>query len=101
MTRARGLREVATIQTLRAQGGTSPRAQMATELARLELERSRLERILAAWEENRRRTAERLEIVRARASALQYAMATQPPAHYTLSEDADAIAGWHAVRMEY
>jgi ATP-dependent Clp protease ATP-binding subunit ClpA len=70
----KGMRNVATIQTLRNHARPSSRAEMAAQLARLEHERYRLERELQIFEEKKARSLEGLQQTRAHIDELKQAL---------------------------
>ena len=70
-TGARGLRSVATLQTLSYSGQPRDRHQAVNRFARLENERARLEREHAMWETRKAATLDRLDKVREEIEALR------------------------------
>lgn len=67
----KGMRDIPTIQGLNKQSAPTTRPQAATELARLEHEKVRLERELKMWIGNQERTEGRLRRVEERLTILQ------------------------------
>ncbi|GAB4120112.1 MAG: hypothetical protein Fur005_25150 [Roseiflexaceae bacterium] len=98
--RPRGLRSMTTMRAIRSQGPASKRAQLATELARLEHERARLLKTLQAWQENAQRTTEQLAQVQARAAALQAALAASTTTAPNPTEPEPPLP-WQTQRLEY
>jgi hypothetical protein len=74
----RGMRDIPTIQGLSSRSVPATRPQAATELARLEHEKARLERELKMWIGNQKRTESRLRLVEERLALVQQVMV--PPA---------------------
>ena len=72
--KVRGMRSLATIQTVRNKARPSSRAEMAAQLARLEHERFRVERELQIFEEKKAHALEALKQTRARIDQLQQAL---------------------------
>jgi len=64
--RTRGMRDIPTIQGLSSRSVPDTRPQAATELARLEPEKARLERELKMWVNNQKKTEDRLRQVEER-----------------------------------
>jgi hypothetical protein len=75
---AGGLHSIATLQTLANGAKPCERQHMATRFARLENERTRLERELMIWEERSRATATKLVKVGAGIAALRPALLEAP-----------------------
>jgi hypothetical protein len=73
----RGMRDIPTIQGLRHHSLPTTREQTVAEVARLEHEKSRLERELNMWLENQKKTESRLQHVRERLTLLQQLL--EPP----------------------
>ena len=72
--KAKGMRDLATIQTVRNNSRPSSRAEMATQLARLEHELFREERELQIFEDKKAHALEALQQTRARIDQLQQAL---------------------------
>jgi septal ring factor EnvC (AmiA/AmiB activator) len=75
---AKGMRDIPTVQGLRNRSVPTTREQAVTELARLEHEKSRLERELNMWINNQKKTEGRLQRVKERLALLQQVL--DPPA---------------------
>jgi hypothetical protein len=116
----RGMRNIPTIQGLNKQPVPTARPQAATELARLEHEKARLQRELRMWINNQERTGSRLRLVEERLALVQQVMV--PPAadgstkpvlngakgrrvRQSLTEEADSgegeAQGWQEIPLEY
>jgi chromosome segregation ATPase len=98
MTR-RGLRELATIQGLRRSRLPQRREQAVGELARLEHERTRLQRELEIWRQNQARTEERLHRCEARVAQIQQALGDQPAAPSSAPQPRSSA--WDDLTFEY
>lgn len=70
----KGMQHLATIRTVRNNARPSSRAEMATQLARLEHEQFRAERELAIFEEKKANALEALQQIRARIDQLTQAL---------------------------
>ena len=108
--RPRGMRDLMTIQGLAGRSVPESREQIMAEQARLEHERSRLQRELAMWMENGRKTSERLQGVEERMELLRRTlepMLDPAPAEGAArrpsqpAEPEQPSATWHAVVLEY
>ena len=116
MKRPRGMRELATIQGLSGRTVPSSREQIVAEQSRLEHERARLERELKMWQDNERRTGDRLAGVHERLALLTSACeqlegGSEPPNRgyrpgrpnrptYE-AEPTEPTTTWHEVVLEY
>ncbi|NTU78727.1 MAG: hypothetical protein HGA45_04890 [Chloroflexales bacterium] len=108
--RPRGMRELTTIQGLSGRTVPSSREQIVAEQSRLEHERARLERELLMWQENERRTNERLNAALERLAMLTAACAqsegapearpAQRPAQ-RLADESEPATEWHEIVLEY
>jgi hypothetical protein len=103
----RGMRDVLTIQGMRNRVLPKNREQAATELARMEHEKARLEREMAMWVSNQRRTEVRLQHVNERLAMLE-AMFNPPGSKAAAvsrraagDEEEDEPQGWHQVSIQY
>ncbi len=76
--RARGLRDVATLQTLGHGGQPRDRHQLVSRFARLENERARLERELGMWETRKAATEDKLAKVYEQIEALRPLLLEDP-----------------------
>jgi hypothetical protein len=109
--RTRGMRELMTIQGLAGRTVPNSREQVVAEQARLEHERARLERELFMWQENERRTGERLAAVNERLAMLAAVCAKDdaesgrqpaaPRATHKADEPAEPASQWHEIVLEY
>ncbi len=108
--RPRGMRELTTIQGLNGRTVPSSREQIVAEQARLEHERARLERELQMWQDNQRRTGERLAGVLDRLAMLASAneqfgappltgRPRQPASQH--SDEDEPTTTWHEIVLEY
>jgi hypothetical protein len=107
----KGLREVPTVQGLSNRSVPSTREHAATEFARLEHEKARLERELTIWLENQRRTEARMEQVCQRLSLLRQTL-LQPESDEApivsrshrampMQEKDEEGSGWREFKWEY
>ncbi|MBU0493738.1 MAG: hypothetical protein KKA73_04485 [Chloroflexi bacterium] len=113
MTKARGMRDIPTIQGLRNRATPVTREQAVTELARLEHEKARLQRELNTWIVNQEKTEERLRQLEERLSLVQQilgppaAAGSARPAGTRRSPteptagDPDPGPGWREMSLEY
>lgn len=83
--KTKGLRNLATIQTIRNKARPSSRAEMAAQIARLEHERFRVERELAIFEEKKVNALESLARTKAQIDQLSRAL-------YDVGESTDEAA---------
>jgi predicted nucleic acid-binding Zn-ribbon protein len=108
--RARGMRDIPTIQGLRHRSVPGNREQAVAEIARLEHEKARLQRELDIWMGNQERTETRIRQVDERLAALQDMV--DPPASSgkrraraarSAGKEADEDTGqeWREVTLEY
>ena len=114
----RGMRDIPTIQGLNKQSAPTTRAEAATELARLEHEKVRLNRELKMWIGNQERTEGRLRRVEERLTILQQILdqtadddSTQPSSQRRTkvrrprTERGDSgegeAQGWREIPLEY
>ena len=72
--KVKGMRNLATIQTVRNAARPSSRAEMAAQMARLEHERFRVERELAIFEEKKAHALESLQRTKAQIDQLSRAL---------------------------
>jgi hypothetical protein len=117
---ARGMRDIPTIQGLSSRSVPNTRPQAATELARLEHEKARLERELKMWIDNQKRTESRLRLVEERLALVQQVVvapaagdSTKPVlsgaegrrVRQSPTEEADSgegeAQGWQEIPLEY
>jgi hypothetical protein len=104
------MRELMTIQGLAGRTVPDSREQIVAEQARLEHERTRLQRELAMWQENGRKTSERLHGVEERMALLRRTLEPmlepepttneRPPAR-PAEPDVEPSTEWHEVVLEY
>jgi hypothetical protein len=107
--RPRGMRELMTIQGMAGRTVPDNREQIMAEQARLEHERTRLQRELAMWQENGRKTGERLRGVEERMALLRSTlepMLDPMPAEGAARQpappaEAEPATVWHEVVLEY
>jgi len=112
----RGMRDIPTIQGLRHCSQPSTREQTVAAIARLEHEKARLRREMAMWNQNREKTAGRLQQVEERLALLQQALdppdptgaprrtqAPRPTAGEAGDGDGDdgGAPGWREITVEY
>jgi len=106
------MRELMTIQGLAGRTVPDSREQIMAEQSRLEHERSRLRRELAVWQENGRKTAERLRGVEERMALLRRTLEPmlEPEPEPATNEhrparqvvpDVEPSTEWHEVVLEY
>jgi hypothetical protein len=105
------MRDIPTIQGLTNRSVPATREHAATEFARLEHEKARLERELTMWIENQRKTESRLQHVRQRLTLLRQALVPptgeDPPAGTRARRAAGGQAGgdespaWREIKWEY
>ena len=74
----KGMRDVATAQTLINRSIPASRAQIVAQLARMEHEQARLERELNTWAGKQQQTQWRLQKLREHTALLQHALDTSP-----------------------
>jgi hypothetical protein len=84
------------------------RDEAITELARLEHEKARLERELNLWQENQKRTQQRLQAILNRLVILQAVVEDRPPEVRQegdlgsgSTQDAPANEQWTTIQLEY
>lgn len=106
--RTRSMRDIPTIQGLRSRSTPGNRDQCMTELARLEHERTRLERELKLWAANQKRTEIWLQKVQERILLLQESLDLAPSDHRRSSADGGVEDGggrkaatWREIPLEY
>lgn len=110
--RARGMRDIPTIQGLRDRTIPETREQAVTEWARLEHEKARLEREMETWISNQRKTEERLRQVNERLARLQEMLGlsddekstrrpSRGPSTGDSAGDRDEAGDWQEVSLEY
>lgn len=110
----RGLREVATLQTLSCGARRCERPQLVNKFARLENERARLERELGMWESRKSTTEDKLAEINKRIVALRPLLLEDPAelsadrkacsrkGNPTSAEAVDStVSRTHAVALEY
>jgi len=109
----KGMRDIPTIQGLNSRSVPDTRQQAATELARLEHEKARLERNLKMWINNQKKTEGRLRQVEERLALVQQVLvlpaADGSPkcvqARRSLSEESNGSEGkgqgWREITLEY
>ena len=110
--RVKSMRDIPTIQGLRNRSVPATREQAMTELARLEHEKSRLNRELDMWLYNQKETESRLRQLEARLDRLQQILdppdgdgATKRPVRRPPTERADGgeeeVRKWREIPLEY
>jgi septal ring factor EnvC (AmiA/AmiB activator) len=110
---AKGMRDIPTIQGLSSRSVPDTKPQAATELARLEHEKARLERELNIWIANQKKTEDRLRQVEERLALVRQvldptaaggstkrAKVRRSPAGKTDSGEEEA-QGWREIPLEY
>ena len=114
----KGMRDIPTIQGLNKQSAPTTRPQAATELARLEHEKVRLERELKMWIGNQKRTESQLQQVEERLAVLQQILdqtadddqtepsdRRRPKVRRSPAEEADSgedkVQEWKEITLEY
>ena len=111
----KSMRDIPTIQGIHSRSVPTTKPQAATELARLEHEKARLERELKMWFVNQKRTEGRLMQVEERLALVKQVMglatvedpAKRPKPRRSPSPQADAgsgeggAQGWREVSLEY
>jgi len=103
------MRDLMTIQGIAGRSVPDSREQIVAEQARLEHERTRLRRELAMWQENERKTSDRLQGVEDRMALLRRTIEPmldpvpeRKPAREAESEpEVDPATVWHEVVLEY
>ncbi|MGD8241102.1 MAG: hypothetical protein PVH68_21290 [Armatimonadota bacterium] len=105
---AKGMRDVATVQTLVNRSVPASRAQIVTQLARMEHEKARLERELGMWTSKQQQTQGRLAKVQHHIASLQRALDQALETRYGLAVQARArgsrsrrAAGCREIQVEY
>jgi hypothetical protein len=107
--RPRGMRDLMMIKGMAERAVPERREQIVAEQAHLEHERSRLRRELDMWQENGRKTAERLQAVEDRMALLRRTIAPllDPEPDWRPAQNADGqgeaepLTIWHKVALEY
>jgi predicted nuclease with TOPRIM domain len=111
--RARGMRDIPTVQGLRNRSTPETRQQAVTEWARLEHEKARLEREMETWISNQKKTEERLKQVNERRARLQEMLGvtgdespttgrpSRRPATRDSAENRTQSGSWQEVSLEY
>jgi len=111
--RTRGMRDIPTIQGLNSRSVPNTRPQAATELAKLEHEKARLERELKMWIDNQRRTEGRLRRVEEQLALVKQVLVLLPAEGSTRrakvrrspTDKADSgegeAQGWQEIPLEY
>ena len=101
--RPRGLRNLRTLQGVVRRDKAGSREQVVAEFARLEHEKSRLQREIDIWEQNRRRTNEQLHLVESRLIVLRQAieLAESPRPNAASRDDPSSDPHWSSVILEY
>lgn len=111
--RTRGMRDIPTIQGLSRRAVPNTRPQAATEMARLEHEKARLERELRIWIHSQKRTEDRLRRVEERLARVRKVLgplAAEGPAERSRirrlpTGEADRGEGeaqsWQEIPLEY
>ena len=109
----RGMRDIPTIQGLRHRSLPTTREQTVAAIARLEHEKARLQREVDMWNQNREKTAGRLQQVEERLALLQQVLdppdstgaprrAQAPrPAAKGAGDDDGGTQNWREVTLEY
>jgi hypothetical protein len=105
--RARGMRDIPTIQGLRNRSVPNTREQTVSELARMEHEKARLERELSIWMRKREVTEDHLRQVQERITLLQQTLNPISPDNRPSAagggQDGDATEerAWQEIPLEY
>ncbi len=108
--RPRGMRDIPTAYGLAKRTKPGSRDEAITELARLEREKARLEREMALWVENQKRTEKHLQRVLTRLAMLEPVIANKPPEPVDVEQKADnenqadnsaSAQTWTAIKLEY
>jgi hypothetical protein len=104
--RIRGMRDIPTQFGLAKRSKPNSRDEAITEMARLEHEKARLEREMALWLENQKRTQTRLDGVKSRLAILQGIVEESAGQPRTQAADAagqpdGGSERWTTVRIEY
>jgi ubiquitin len=106
--KTKGMRDIPTMYGLAKRSKPNSRDEAITELARLEHEKARLERELALWQDNQKRTQQRLQAILGRLALLQAFVDGRPSeaaspdkqAH-DAQEEAGANEQWTTIQLEY
>ncbi len=106
--RTRGMREIPTAFGLAKRSKPNSRDEAITEMARLKHEKARLEREMALWVQNEKRTEKHLQKVRDRLAMLEPIVANRPPEPALKPEPgADqtqpeaTTEKWDTIKLEY
>ena len=106
--RTRGMREIPTAFGLAKRSTPNSRDEAITEMARLEHEKARLEREMALWVENQKRTEKHLQRVRERLAMLEPIVmnrplepAVKPAPNGQHSQAESAPETWDTIKLEY
>jgi chromosome segregation ATPase len=96
------MRDIPTIQGLKNRAVPSNREQIASELARLEHEKARLERELNMWVGNQKKTKIRIHQVQERLDLLEHVMDELSPRHSSELDEFEKENGkYKEVTLEY
>ena len=106
--RTKGMRDIPTMYGLAKRSKPNSRDEAITELARLEHEKARLERELNLWQENQKRTQQRLQTILNRLVLLQAVVENRPPEAGQVdgsgsgpTQDAPVNEQWTTIQLEY
>lgn len=110
--RTRGMRDIPTAFGLAKRTKPNSRDEAITEMARLEHEKARLEREMALWAENQKRTEKHLQRVRERLAMLEQIVANRaserapepavkPDAGADQPEGEATAEKWATIKLEY
>lgn len=106
--RTKGMRDIPTMYGLAKRSKPNSRDEAITELARLEHEKARLERELNLWQENQKRTQQRLQSILNRLVLLQAIVEGRPPeirqegdSETGSTQDAPVSGQWTTIQLEY
>lgn len=96
--KVKGMHDIATGQNMINRSIRATRAQRLGQLARVEHEKSRLERELDKWKANKKQSEERLRVVQRRIGLLKQSLHDDPPEK---REQGHRQRTWREVRLEY
>jgi len=99
----KGMRDIPTIQGLNSRSVPDTRQQAATELARLEHEKARLERNLKMWINNQKKTEGRLRQVEERIALLKPVLGygSEGSGEQRTADDGRKDKDWREITLEY
>jgi hypothetical protein len=104
----KGMHDIPTAQSFSSRSIPASRDKIMTQLARMEQERARLERVLDVWVGKQKEDEGRLQQVRQRTELLQQALDKLPAAEgrrdsgtQPTTDDGRKAKGWREIPLEY